>query len=79
MWPWFTYCFPVSNQPAFGRRLKNKAPGSQPKAAFNSALSMPQLLGDCGTGRNNACCSILNNQKQKSWKFCLLKYGKDEK
>jgi hypothetical protein len=52
---------------------------SKPQVAFKSAFSMPQLLGDCRTGRNDVCCSILKNRKQKSWKFCLLKFGKDGK
>jgi len=58
---------------------KRKSAGFKAEGGFHIRFTMPQLLGDCGTGGNDECCSILNKRKQKSCKFCLLKYGKDEK
>jgi hypothetical protein len=52
--------------------------GVKAEDGFNLSFAVPQLLGDCPTGRNDQRCSILNNRQQKSYKFCLLKYGKDE-
>jgi len=53
--------------------------GANAEGGFYISFTIPHLLGDCGTGRSDKCCSFLSSRKQKSLKFCLLKYGKDEK
>lgn len=50
---------------------------SRPVVAIQSAASMPKAFRDGETGRADKQCSVLG--KQKTWKFYLLKHGKDEK
>jgi hypothetical protein len=64
----------ATHQPA--AVIANGSAGAKAEDGFKSAFSMPQLLGDCGTGRNDVCCSILINRKQNPGNFVCVNMEK---